>query len=104
MHVICITTGISHTQSGGALDFLVLNDGDNMLIARIIDVLTEPGMRFNYKGSGMHIEEDPDGDSCIWKVAFETPAHSRGCQDLPDAVEPVGQLVYGGGLQGVSGG
>ena len=53
------------------LDFLVLNSEEDGLMARIIDVCIEPGMRFNYKGPGYPIEEDPDGDSCVWEVAFE---------------------------------
>jgi len=53
------------------LDFLVLNSEEDGLMARILDVCIEPGMRFNYKGAGNPIEEDPDGDSCVWEVAFE---------------------------------
>ena len=53
------------------LDFLVLSGGDDDCITRIIGVDTEPGTRFNYQGAGKPIVEDPNGDSCIWEVAFE---------------------------------
>ena len=53
------------------LDFLILDDGEDGCLARIIDIETEPGMRFNYQGDGQPIVEDENGDSCIWKVAFE---------------------------------
>ena len=53
------------------LDFLVLDGGENRCLVRIIDVDAEPGTRFNYQGAGKPIVEDENGDSCIWKVAFE---------------------------------
>ena len=53
------------------LDFLVLDSDENSCLARIIDVNTEPGIRFNYQGEGMPIVENPNGDSCIWEVTFE---------------------------------
>ena len=53
------------------LDFLVLSDEDDRCLVRIIDVDAEPGTRFNYQGAGKPIVEDENGDSCIWKVAFE---------------------------------
>ncbi len=53
------------------LEFLVLDDGNRHGLARIIDVMVEPGMRFNYKGTGKPIEEDPEGKSCVWEVTFE---------------------------------
>ncbi len=55
----------------GALDFLVLNYGEDYCLTRIIDVDTKPGTRFNYQGAGKPIVEDPNGDSCVWEVAFE---------------------------------
>ena len=55
----------------GALDFLVLTGDEDYCLTRIISVETEPGTRFNYRGAGKPIEEDPNGDSCIWEVAFE---------------------------------
>ena len=55
----------------GVLDFLILNDGEDYCLSRIIDVDTKPSTRFNYQGAGKPIEEDPNGDSCIWEVAFE---------------------------------
>ena len=42
----------------GVLEFLDLSSDD-------------AGTRFNYQGAGKPIEEDPDGDSCVWEVAFE---------------------------------
>lgn len=53
------------------LDFLILDAGEDGCLARIIDVATEPGTRFNYQGAGMPIVEEENGDSCIWKVTFE---------------------------------
>jgi len=53
------------------LDFLYLSDGEDGCLARIIGVNTEPGTRFNYQGAGKPIEEDPNGDSCVWEVSFE---------------------------------
>ena len=55
----------------GVLEFLDLSSDDDHCLARIIDVDTEPGTRFNYQGAGKPIVEDPDGDSCVWEVAFE---------------------------------
>ena len=54
-----------------SLEFLMLNGGDKDCLARIIDVMVEPGMRFDYKGAGKPIEEEPDGESCVWEVTFE---------------------------------
>ena len=53
------------------LNILVLDAGEDGCVARIIDIETEPGMRFNYQGAGKPIVEDANGDSCIWKVVFE---------------------------------
>ena len=53
------------------LSFLVLSSGDNQCPTKIIGIDTEPGMRFNYKGAGQPIVEDPNGDSCVWVVSFE---------------------------------
>ncbi len=53
------------------LDFLILDAGEDGCLARIIDIETEPGTRFNYQGAGKTIVEDANGDSCIWKVTFE---------------------------------
>ena len=55
----------------GSLNFIVLDGGEEGCLARIIGVNTEPGTRFNYQGAGKPIEEDPNGDSCVWEVAFE---------------------------------
>jgi hypothetical protein len=53
------------------LNILVLDAGEDGCVARIIDIETEPGTRFNYQGAGKPIVEDANGDSCIWKVIFE---------------------------------
>ncbi|MBR4389450.1 MAG: hypothetical protein IKT00_09770 [Prevotella sp.] len=53
------------------LEFLVLNGSEDDCLTRIISVDVEPGTRFNYQGVGKPIVEDPNGDSCIWEVAFE---------------------------------
>ena len=55
----------------GSLEFLVLGSGEKDCIVRIIDVETTPGTRFNYQGAGKPIVEDPNGENCIWEVAFE---------------------------------
>ena len=54
-----------------SLDFLILVGGEESCLTRIINVTTEPGIRFNYQGAGKPIVENPEGDSCIWKVSFE---------------------------------
>ena len=53
------------------LNILVLDAGEDGCVARIIDIETEPGIRFNYQGAGKPTVEDANGDSCIWKVVFE---------------------------------
>ena len=53
------------------LEFLELSNDDDYCLALIIGVDTEPTTRFNYQGAGKPIEEDPNGDSCVWEVAFE---------------------------------
>lgn len=53
-----------------SLMFLVLSDGEDDFLTRIIDVNTRPDTRFNYKGAGEPIKENPDGDSCVWEVQF----------------------------------
>lgn len=54
-----------------SLKYLVLIDGERECVTRIIGKETKPGVRFNYQGVGKPIEENPDGDSCVWKVVFE---------------------------------
>ena len=54
-----------------SLNFLVLLGDEGGCISRIIDVDIEPGTRFNYQGPGKPIEEDPNGNSCIWEVSLE---------------------------------
>lgn len=61
--------------------FLELNcDEEYYCLLRIIDINIEPGIRFNYQGAGKPIEEDPDGDSCVWSLDLEVvpiPAEPR---------------------------
>lgn len=66
------------------LNILVLDAGEDGCVARIIDIATEPGTRFNYQGAGKSIVEDDNGDCCIWKVAFEV---------VPMPVEPKTYLM-----------
>ena len=67
-----------------ALGFLVVNGGEDNCLTRIIGVETTPGIRFNYQGAGKLIVEDPNGESCIWEVAFEV---------LPLLLEPKTYLM-----------
>ena len=53
-----------------SLNFLILLGDEGGCISRIIDIETTPGTRFNYQ-SGKPIEEDPNGDSCIWEMSLE---------------------------------
>jgi hypothetical protein len=54
-----------------SLNFIIFDSGDDDCLTRIIGVHQEPGTRFNYKGAGEPKEENPKGDSCVWKVTFE---------------------------------
>ena len=54
-----------------SLQFLVLSDGKDKFLVRIIGLNIEPGKRFNYKGAGQPMVEDPNGDSCVWEVQFD---------------------------------
>ena len=63
-----------------ALSYLVLNADDEHCVVRIIDVDTEPGVRFRFQGPGQPSVEDPNGDSCIWKVTFEVVPLSNDCR------------------------
>ena len=55
-----------------AVTFLELNSSEDYhCLLRIIDIDVEAGMRFNYQGAGKPIMEDPDGDSCVWKLGME---------------------------------
>ena len=63
-----------------SLSFLILNGGEDDCLTRIISIDTEPSTQFNYKGADKPIVEDPNGDSCIWKIVFEVlpvPAEPR---------------------------
>ena len=55
----------------GTLDFLELYGCEDYCLTRIISVETKPGTRFNYQAASKPIVEDPNGDSCLWEVAFE---------------------------------
>lgn len=64
-----------------SLYFLELKSGEeNSCLARIIDIETEPTTRFNYQGAGKPIVEDPEGDSCVWELAFEVVPMPKGAK------------------------
>lgn len=54
-----------------SLQFLVLSDGSDDCLVKILSVETEAGIRFRFQGPGKPSVEDPNGDSCVWKVEFE---------------------------------
>lgn len=93
-NLVLVTEELPHTFHGcyfynggefpyaikNVLEFLELSNDDDYCIARIIGVDTEPTTRFNYQGAGKPIVEDPNGDSCVWEIAFEVvpvPAEPR---------------------------
>ena len=93
-NLVLVTEELPHTFHGcyfynggefpyaikSVLEFLELSNDDDYCIARIIGVDTEPTTRFNYQGAGKPIVEDPNGDSCVWEIAFEVvpvPAEPR---------------------------
>ena len=53
------------------LEFLVLADGENCCLTHIISKKVVAGTRFRFQGPNEPSIEDPEGDSCIWKVHFE---------------------------------
>lgn len=53
------------------LEFLVLADGENCCLTHIISKKAVAGTRFRIHGPNEPSIEDPEGDSCIWKVHFE---------------------------------
>ena len=55
----------------GALAFLLLDDGKDKCLTRIIGVETEAGSRFSLRPDGSERIVDPLGDSCVWEVQFE---------------------------------
>lgn len=54
-----------------SIDFLMLDGGEDQCLTKIIGIDTVPVTRFRYKGHDYPIEEDPEGDSCIWEIRFE---------------------------------
>lgn len=54
-----------------ALEFLVLDNGEDSCLTKIISVNAEPGTRFRFRGPNEPSLEDPQGDSCIWELQFE---------------------------------
>ena len=54
-----------------SLKFIVLSAEEDHCLTRIIDKNTEAGKRFNYKGVDQPLEEEPDGESCVWEVLFD---------------------------------
>ena len=62
------------------LEFLLLHNGENHSLVKIIGITIEPGTRFRFQGPGEPSIEDPEGDSCIWRILFEVvpvPAEAR---------------------------
>ena len=62
------------------LEFVLLNDGKERCLTKIIGMDTEPGTRFRFQGPGKPSIEDPEGDSCIWEILLEIvpiPSESR---------------------------
>lgn len=53
------------------LEFMVLADGENSCLTHIISKKVVAGTRFRFQGPNEPGIEDPNGDSCIWKVHFE---------------------------------
>ncbi len=53
------------------LQFIVLANGDDSCLTRIVKTEIEAGTRFRFKENGHPSVEDPHGDSCIWNVIFE---------------------------------
>lgn len=53
------------------LEFLLLYNGENHIIVKIIGISAEPGTRFRFQGPGEASIEDPEGDNCIWEIEFE---------------------------------
>lgn len=84
-HLILITEEMPTTYHGcyfynngefpyaikNSLQFLILSNEKDKCFVRIIGTNVEAGKRFNYKGAGQPIEEDPNGDSCVWNVQFD---------------------------------
>ena len=54
-----------------SLQFLLLTAGKEHCLVRIIGRNVEQGIRFNYKGAGQPIEEEPNGENCVWEVQFD---------------------------------
>jgi len=54
-----------------SLQFMVLFAGDKHCLAKIGNIETEPGKRFRFQGHGQPGIDDPNGNSCIWKIIFE---------------------------------
>ena len=60
-----------------SLGFLIIHGDEGVCLARIVDIDTMPGTRFNYQGAGKPIVEAPNGDSCIWMMKFEIVPYPR---------------------------
>ena len=53
------------------LQFIVLADGDDSCLTRIVKMEMKAGTRFRFQEDGQPSVEDPNGDSCIWNILFE---------------------------------
>ena len=63
--------GVCPFDIKGSLAFLILDDGEDKCLTRIIGVETEAGSRFSLSSNGSDRIDDPIGDSCVWEVQFE---------------------------------
>ena len=62
------------------LNYIILSDGKETGLVRIIGINTVPGTRFRFQGPDEPSVEDSNGDSCIWELQFEVvpvPADPR---------------------------
>lgn len=60
-----------------SLKFLLLVNGKDRCLTSIRKIETVPSVRFRFQDEGEPSVEDPDGDSCIWKVRFDVKTASE---------------------------
>lgn len=84
-HLILVTENMPETYCGcylynngefpyaikDTLQCLILHDGENDCLTRIIGIEIQPTMRFSMPEEGKPIKENPDGECCFWEIAFE---------------------------------
>ena len=69
------------------LQFLILGNKEDHILATIIDYEFESGTRFRMPEEGKPLKIDPNGECCLW--------------DIPDAMEPCNQFVHRTKFQGM---